>query len=83
MESFSDFKRVAIVVCPKPEELEKRTKDKKDKKGFEVPDFALNDMKGTLLELPKFLSAPPVFDFCFLLPRMDEVANALEQFLHL
>ncbi len=46
MESFSGFKRIAVVVCPKPEELEKRTKEKKEKKGFEVPEFALNDMKG-------------------------------------
>lgn len=48
MESFSGFQRIAVVVCPKPEELEKRTKEKKEKKGFEVPDFALSDMKGKL-----------------------------------
>ena len=51
MESFSGFKRIAVVVCPKPEELDKRTKEKKEKKGFEVPEFALNDMKGKRMTL--------------------------------
>jgi hypothetical protein len=50
MESFSGFKRIAVVVCPKPEELDKRTKEKKEKKGFEVPEFALNDMKGKRMD---------------------------------
>lgn len=46
MDPFVGFKCTAVVVVPKPEELEKRAKEKKEKDGFEIPDYALLDMKG-------------------------------------
>lgn len=49
MDTFNGFKRTAVVVVPKPEELEKRAKEKKEKEGFEIPDYALNDMKGKIV----------------------------------
>ena len=46
MEPFSEFKCKAVVLVTKTEELEKRAKEKKEKDGFEIPDYALSDMKG-------------------------------------
>lgn len=45
MDPFVGFKRTAIILVNKPEELEKRAKEKKEKEGFEIPEYALLDMK--------------------------------------
>ena len=41
MDPFVDFKCTAVVVVPKAEELEKRTKERKEKEGFEIPNYAM------------------------------------------
>ena len=46
MEPFNGFKRSAVVLVTKNDELEKRAKEKKEKDGFVIPDYALTDMKG-------------------------------------
>lgn len=51
MRGFGDFKRIAVVVIPEDEEFKQRYDKKIEIEGKEVPDTAVNEMKGSFFYL--------------------------------
>lgn len=50
MRPFEGFQRKAIVICPTDEDLNDRTIKRTDEEGKDVPDHAVLEMKGRILE---------------------------------
>lgn len=48
MRGFGDFKRIAVVVIPEEEEYKQRYDKKTENEGKEMPETAVNEMKGAL-----------------------------------
>lgn len=51
MQPFEGFHRKAVVVLPTDEVFKNRVKDRKDEEGKDIPESAVNEMKGNDTEI--------------------------------